>query len=76
MLFGSLKGTGTLVLGRQGGGTGEWVPGTSASGQRILHVFPCGTSGRVLFGSLEGTGTLVLGRQGSRTSEQVPGTGA
>ena len=29
-LFGSLKGTGTPVLGRQGGGTGEQVPGTGA----------------------------------------------
>ena len=28
VLFGSLKGTGTPVLGRQGGGTGERVPGT------------------------------------------------
>ena len=30
VLFGSLKGTGTTVLGRQGGGTGERVPGTGA----------------------------------------------
>ena len=29
-LSGSLKGTGTPVLGRQGGGTGERVPGTGA----------------------------------------------
>ena len=55
VFFGSLKGTGTPILGKQGSKTGEWVPEAGAQGQRtvsgIFFFF-----WQVLFGSLKGTG--------------------
>ena len=77
MLFGSLKGTGTPILGKQGSKTSEQVSEAGIGEQKkrerlffvVVVVF---LFWRVLFGRLKGIGTTILGKQGSKTSERVP----